>query len=278
MGLGSDFLNGIDKWLTGHWFRIFLGFVSVGSFVVVWWAVALYLHETGNVLWPYVPYPQDVLKAFFSSFVEPVPGPEVFMGQSIAASLGRVVLGFLLALAIALPLGILMGMFRILEFLGMPTMELFRPIPPIAWVPVFMFAFRTLWGPVAIVFVGAFFPILVSVMFGVKSVDPVLTDAARALGANKRDLFRKVVLPFVAPYLMTGVKVGLGVAWMCIVAAELIPVRGGGGLGYLIWVTSDLGEFSYTYAAMLMIGILSILTTGVAGLIEQRVYKWMGMK
>jgi NitT/TauT family transport system permease protein len=132
------------------------------------------------------------------------------------------------------------------------------------------------WGAVAIVFLGIFFPILLNVQLGVRSVDPVLIDAARTLGANRRQIFTKVIIPFLVPYLMTGIKVGLGIGWMCIVAAEM--VGGSTGLGRLIMDSSSFSKFPQMYAAMVLIGILSVLTTGVAALFERRLSKWMGMR
>lgn len=272
-------VNGLLKRLI-NWkhFRYLLWLVSLVLFVTVWHLVSAWLHANDPVLSVYVPYPIEVAKAFVESFRSPIPGPEAYIGTLIVASMERILFGFGLALLIALPLGLLMGALRTVEDLGKPVVELIRPIPPIAWAPVFMFAFRSFWGPIAIVFIGAFFPILLNMIFGVKSVDPVLLDAAKTLGAKRRHLFTKIIVPSTIPYLMTGIKVGLGVAWMCIVAAEMLPVRGAGGLGYAIWTIVDIGRYDYIYAIMLMIGILSILTTGIAGEIEKRVYKWTGMR
>lgn len=264
--------------VTSRVLRYVLWLISLVLFVVVWHLVSAWLHAADSNLATYVPYPLEVARAFAASFTSPIPGPEVFMGALVAASIERILLGFALALLLALPLGLLMGAMRTIEDLGKPVVELIRPIPPIAWAPVFMFAFRSFWGPIAIVFIGAFFPILLNIMFGVKSVDPILMDAARTLGARRSHLFTKIILPSTIPYLMTGIKVGLGVAWMCIVAAEMLPVRGVGGLGYAIWTIGEIGRWDYIYAVMLMIGILSILTTGVAGAVERRVYKWTGMR
>jgi len=268
----------IARFIASRWYRYLLLFVSIVLFVSIWHALSWRLNKTDPVLATFIPYPLDVAKAFLSSFTSPIPGPEVHIWTLIAASLERVLLGFALALAIALPLGLLMGAFKTVEYLGKPVVELIRPIPPIAWAPVFLFAFRAFWGPIAVVFIGAFFPLLISIIFGVRSVDPMLIDAARTLGAKKKHLFTKVIVPSTLPYLMTGVKVGLGIAWMCIVAAEMLPVRGGGGLGYAIWTIAEINRYDYIFAIMLFIGILSILTTGLAGEFERRVYKWMGMK
>jgi NitT/TauT family transport system permease protein len=275
----SALLARVKDTVMANWVRLVLVIVSVSVFIAAWAAVSLYLSSSGSSLSVYVPGPRPVAEAFFSSFVDPVPGLDYTrMGDMIASSLVRVFWGFLLALLVALPLGLVMGSFRTFEAMGKPIVEMFRPIPPLAWVPVFLMVFKSFWGPIGIVFVGVFFPVLLNVIFGVKRVDQKLIDAARTLGAKRSAVFAKVVIPTIVPYMMTGIKVGLGVGWMCIVAAEMMPIRGGTGVGYYVWLSADLGKYDFMFATMLVIGLLSILTTGVAELIEKRVSRWMGMR
>jgi NitT/TauT family transport system permease protein len=268
--------------VLSNWRKVALGLTSTAVFLIIWWFYAAWLradwpfHGTPSGAWEYVPYPSEVLDAFYLSFwSHPVSG--LYMGEHIYASLKRFFMGFILAFALAVPVGLLMGRLWTADAAGKPIVELFRPIPPIAWIPIFLVVFGIFWGPIAIVFLGIFFPILLNIQFGARSVDPTLIDAARTLGARRLDIFLKVVLPFTVPYLMTGVTVGLGIGWMCIVAAEMLGAVGG-GVGYFIFATAGNSQFPYTYAGMLMIGILSILTTGVAGLVERRVSKWVGMR
>jgi len=259
-----------------HWRRIFLSTLSIALFVIVWQAYAWYLNANDPGYAGFIPYPGETAEAFIDSFVTEDP-TGLLMTDHIFASLKRISLGFLLAFAIALPAGLLMGSNRICEALGMPIVEIFRPIPPLAWIPIFLVVLGHLWGPVAIVFLGIFFPILFNVMLGVKRVDPLLIDAARTLGAGRRHMFFKVVLPFTTPYVMTGIKVGLGIGWMCIVAAEMVG-QYGGGVGYYIWNRGEFGHYDYVFAGIAIIAILGILTTGVASQVERRLYIWMGMK
>jgi len=273
-----DILARFGKAITSRWRALILGILSIIIFILAWAFVSWYLRDTGSGLTPFVPGPRSVWEALHRSFSF-LPGLEGYtMWNLMESSFTRVVLGFFVAVLFAFPVGLLMGISRVAEYMGKPLVEMFRPIPPLAWVPVFLLAFRAFWGPVAIVFLGAFFPILLNVMFGVKSVDSTLIDAARTLGAKRRHIFVKVVVPSVVPYLMTGVKIGLGVAWMCIVAAEYTNLSGGAGLGYYVMLAGMGSQYSYMYATMIVIGVLSILTTGVAGLLEQRFYKWSGMK
>jgi len=273
----NELRTDVLSFLSKNWKRVLVGSISVVAFIAVWWLFAWGLDERGATLGKFIPYPDEVARALVRSFTVEDSLFGVTMPTLIWNSLERIVVGFVLAFAVALPMGLLMGAFRTIRDAVTPIVEMIRPIPPIAWVPFFMLAFMSFWGPVAVVFVGAFFPIVLNVIFGVMSVDKVVIDAAKTLGAKRTQLFTKVIIPSVIPHLMTGVKVGLGIAWMCIVAAELVPLEGS-GLGNYIWLWGDIGQFDKVFAGMVMIGILSVLTTGVAELLERRVNKWMGTK
>lgn len=258
--------------LLRNWFRLLLGVISLAAFICLWWFFSAWLQSE------FLPNPWQVFSAFVNSFTTRDPIQGLYMTSHVYASLKRVFFGFLVALGLGLPAGLLMGRSRSAEAVGRPIVEIFRPIPPLAWVPIFLIALKFFWGPIAIVFLGVFFPILLNVIFGAKSVDPILIDAARTLGAKKSHIFIKVVLPFTMPYLMTGIKVGLGIGWMCIVAAEMLGAVGGGVGRYIYMMAYEPGYYDRMYAGMLVIGLLSVLTTGVAELIERRMYRWMGMK
>jgi NitT/TauT family transport system permease protein len=170
-----------------------------------------------------------------------------------------------------------MGFSKVADTFGRTIVEIFRPIPPIAWAPFFFIVAGVFWGPIMPVFLGVFFPVLSNVIFGVKSVDPLLLDVAKTQGASKPTLFRKVILPSTIPYLMTGIRIGLGIGWMCIVAAEMIVAQGG-GVGLYISQMSLVGKYDYMFAGMVVIAILGILTMELSGYIERRVSRRMGMK
>jgi NitT/TauT family transport system permease protein len=244
--------------------------ISLVGFIAIWWIGSMLLNKS------YLPAPPKVFTAFINAF-EKDPATQIPMLQQVIASLQRFALGFGLALITAVPIGLAMGYSRIFEGLGKPVVEILRPIPPIAWVPLFLIAFGLFLGPVMTIFLGAFFPILSNVMFGVKSVEPTLMDAAKTLGASKVKIFTKVVFPYSIPYMMTGVTVGLGIGWMCIVAAEMIGAQGG-GIGAIINSNSTIGRYDYMFAGMVMIAILGIATTTISKLIERRVSTWMGMR
>jgi NitT/TauT family transport system permease protein len=246
--------------------------ISLGMFVLTWWAVAI----LANMV--YIPTPWAALEALGRSFVEVDPNMGITMWQNIYASLRRFVLGFVLALALAIPLGLAMGYSKIFELLAKPVVEVFRPIPPIAWVPLFILIFAYFWGPIMVIFVGVLFPLLSNIYFGVKSVDPILLDAARTQGASRLQIFTKVVFPYTIPFLMTGIRIGMGIGWMCIVAAEMIGVQGG-GLGYYILTQAlTLGLYDRMFAGMIVVAILGLLTTGIMQYLENVTNRRMGIR
>lgn len=275
----------LSKAIITNWLRIILGVMSLETFLILWslysgWLFGdwIFSNRPLSTSAEFLPYPWDVLSAFAQSFTVRDPVSNLYMTSHMYASLKRIFFGFVLAFCLAVPLGLLMGRSKNADAVGKPILELFRPIPPLAWAPLFLIALKFFWGPVVIVFLGVFFPILLNVILGAKSVDPMLIDAARALGARRRDVFAKVVLPSTLPYIMTGVTVGLGVGWMCIVAAEMLGAVGG-GVGYYIYnMVYQAGMYDKVYAGMAVIGLLSVLTTGVAALFERRLTRWMGMK
>jgi ABC-type nitrate/sulfonate/bicarbonate transport system permease component len=274
--MASRFAKGLSKNISENWRQYVQAAVSIAAFIAAWQLYSMYLHQNNLGYKGYVPYPIDVLKALQSSFMHRDPITNLTMWNHIGASLERILYGFLLALVLAVPLGLLMGTFRAADAFGRPIVELLRPIPPLAWIPIFIVILGVFGGPVAIVFLGIFFPILLNVIFGVRSVDQSLIDAARTLGSKRGQLFTKVVLPFTVPYLMTGISVGLGIGWMCIVAAEMVG-NYGGGVGFFINDMAVRGQFEFMYAGMIVIGLLGILTTGVASMFGRRLSKWMGM-
>jgi ABC-type nitrate/sulfonate/bicarbonate transport system permease component len=271
-GLASQNANNMDRKsvMKRRVQSVIIVLISLTAFIIIWWAIALYLDLN------YFPPPNEVFRAFIRSFEVPDPNLGITMWQNIWASLVRFLEGFALAFVIAIPLGLLMGFIPLVHTFSKPIVELIRPIPPIAWVPFFFVAFGSFWNPVLTVFIGVFFPLLTNVILGVKSVDPSLLDAARTQGAGRFSLFAKVIMPFSVPYLMTGITIGMGVGWMCIVAAEWIGAVGG-GVGYYILVQQYVGNFPNMFAGMIVIAILGLLTVTLSGYAEKIIRQRMGM-
>jgi len=199
-----------------------------------------------------LPPPWTVAKGF----VRLVASGELFVHTGV--SLARVVSAWLLSTLIAVPLGLAMGRSRLLERLVDPVIELFRPISPLAWIPL-----AILWfgigetGKVFIVFIGTFFPILLATVAGVKGIDPVLVHAGQVLGCNDRmSLFRRVVLPAALPSIVVGLRIAFGTGWAAIIAAELVAARS--GLGYLIANGMEILRADQVLVGMIVIGILGV--------------------
>lgn len=251
--------------------RFILGGVSLFFFFAVWWWIAV--SDPRGVL----PTPQEIFTTIVRILVT---NERDFTGHvfsdHVASSLLRVFYGFILAAAVAIPVGLLSGWSVYAESISKPIVELLRPIPPFAWIPFAIIFFREPFDSAFIVYLGAFFPILLSTTAGVKAVDSVLIDAAKTLGAKRRQLFRKVIVPASIPHIMTGIRIGLGIGWMTIVAAELVGVKGG-GLGVYIHSMSDIGRFDNVFAGMFLIGIIGFIMITTVSYIERRFSRWAGI-
>jgi NitT/TauT family transport system permease protein len=188
-------------------------------------------------------------------------------------SVQRVYGGFLLAAAIAIPLGLLIGRLPLLRAMLDPTISLLRPIPVTAWLPLSMIFFGL--GPraaVFLVFLGAFYPILLNTVFGVKSVDLRLFEAAAMLGCRGPQLFRSVVLPAAMPSIFNGLRLGLGFAWILIVVGEMTGVSE--GLGAVIMDGRTLSRTDLVITGMIVIGVSGFISDRVIVLLNNRVMHW----
>jgi NitT/TauT family transport system permease protein len=191
----------------------------------------------------------------------------------LLASMSRVYGGFALALAVALPLGMLIGRVPIVRQLVDPTVQILRPIPVTAWLPLAMIIFGL--GPRSaffLVFLGAFYPILVNTIFGVRSVEPRLFEAASMLGCSQQAQFFRVVLPAALPSIFTGMRLGLGFAWVVIVVGEMTGVQT--GLGAIIMEARQLSRTEIVISGMIVIGIFGFLSDQLVMWIGRRLLAW----
>ena len=214
--------------------------------------------------------------------------------DNIGISLTRVLSGYILAALTAIPLGIAMGYSANTGKLLTGFLGLFRSIPPLAWVPLVLAWFgvsslATLVnmpiGPfygylhniklsmLFIIFIGGFYPILTSAVHGVHMVPATLLDAARVLGATEWDIFRKVLLPATAPAIVNGLRIGLGVAWMCLVSAEMLP-GSLSGVGYLITHAYTVGRTDVVVTGMVSIGVIGAGMDWLFRLLEEKRFAW----
>jgi len=192
------------------------------------------------------------------------------------ATLYRVLLGFGLAVAVGLPLGVLMGRFRPLEHFVLPLTSALMPIPSLAWVPVFILWFglgNTV--TILIVFYAALFPMLLNTWSGVRSVNPIWLRAAGAMGANERALFWKVIIPGASPFIIAGLRQSFLRAWIAVIGAEMLAASDW-GLGWVIFDAKEFLDTNVMLASLVVIGIIGFATERfVFGSIERAtIYRW----
>jgi len=216
------------------------------------------------------PPPSRVLKTALELLVQGLP-PGHGLHLHAVYSLLRVSLGLVIALALALPLGFLAGWSPKIHRALNPIVSLIRPIPPLAWIPVAVIWFGIgLKSSSFLIALGIFFPVLLNTISGVRGVNPVYLDAARTLGTGEFSLIAKVLIPASLPMVLTGIRVGLGVGWMTLVAAELTGVRSGYGLGFMIMTARDLGRVDAILAGMAAIGLVGYLMDRTVLFLERK--------
>lgn len=174
------------------------------------------------------------------------------------STLTKVFLGIFIAFIIAVPLGIFLGWSETWNSVASFIISILRPVPPIAWIP-----FAILWlgiglkSSVFVIFIGCVFPLLVYVIDGVKRTDKVLIEAAQTLGASEKEILRKIIIPAAVPHIISGLKVGVSIALMCTVSAEMIASSD--GLGHMILTASNLFNTGIVVVGILVIGIIGII-------------------
>ena len=214
--------------------------------------------------------------------------------KNVAMSFTRVFIAFILSSLAGILLGVAMGYSRRLDRLTSTFLELFRPLPPMAWVPLMLawtgiLSLATILhissGPLYpyidsikismlfIIFIGGFFPILTSSFQGVRSVPLTLIEAARVLGAGEGDIFSKILLPGAAPGIFHGLRIGLALSWSCLISSEMLP-GSLSGIGYLIIHAYSMGRVDIVIAGMLCIGTAGALMDWVFRLIERKKLSW----
>jgi len=243
-----------------------LGTISLLLFLVAWHLLTKYRVEF-FVRFTNVPSPLAV----YASFAKAIHDPHFLM--HMALSCRRIFLGFSLAALVGVPLGLVMGRFKLVHEAVFPVAEVLRPIPAIAWVPMAIMLWPTNEQSIVfITFLGSFFPILVNTLHGMSLVDPVLVRAAQCLGARERAIFREVYFPASLPHIFTGLTVGMGVAWVSLIAAEMIS--GQYGIGYFTWEAYSLVQYPDIALGMITIGVLGLLSSLLVRAIGTVVMPW----
>ncbi|PYM94324.1 MAG: ABC transporter permease [Candidatus Rokuibacteriota bacterium] len=250
-----------------RWGRPVRRVLSIGLFFVIWhlltkWDVDLYVRFQN------IPAPWEVLE----EAVALLAGRAFYV--HILASLERIWLGFAIATVLGVMLGLLIGWFRFAEDTLFPPIELLRPIPAVAWVPLSIMLWPTERSSIVfITTLGAFFPIVLNTVHGVEAIDRQLVRAATSLGAGRAAIFREVVIPGALPSIVTGLSVGMGVSWICLISAEMIS--GQFGVGYFTWLAYGIVKYSQVVVGMLTIGILGMLSSALIRVIGARCMPWL---
>lgn len=191
---------------------------------------------------------------------------------AVIASLSHIFIPYLLAAIFAVPLGIAIGWNLTFRDLVFPAFEILRPVPPIAWIPIAILILpTTLMSVMFITFMGAFFPVLLNTIRGVQRIDADYVKAIKSLGGDEQDVLRQVVFPASMPAIHTGLVVGMGLAWVNLVAAEMIAEE---GLGRFIWVAYTTGNYSNIVAGVIFVGILGYASSTLVRWIGNRQLKW----
>lgn len=240
-----------------------LNTVSVLSLFVIW-ALLVEFEIYRFVL---IPGPAEVLEWG----IEWMGSQDFWLDVSLSSM--RVLGGFTAACLVAIPVGLLIGWNKIFSDLTFPILEILRPIPGIAYIPMAILFFPWQEASVAFIcFVGAFFPILLNTITGVKLIDRDYFRAARCLGSSPGQIFRHVVIPGALPSISTGAALGMGIAWMASVAGEMIS--GQWGLGYRIWEAYTLIRYPLIVDGMIVIGILGLGSSAFIRFITLRMIPW----
>jgi NitT/TauT family transport system permease protein len=228
----------------------------ISALIAAWWAA---VSATHSVIFP-------TPGAVVSGALELLRDGTLW--RHIGASLMRVAVGFGIAVCVAVPLGLWMGWvagaYRTLN----PLFQILRPISPIAWIPI-----AILWfgvgdaSPIYLIFISSVFPMIVQTTAGVHTIEKRYLRAAANFGVSRATLFKQVVIPAVLPQVIVGMRIGLGVAWLVVVAAEMIALRS--GLGYMIMDSRNAGNrYDLVIAGMIIIGVIGLSLDGVMRLLE----------
>lgn len=245
---------------------LLLSLSSIALLVGLWYLATEYRWNF-YIRFTNIPSPGEVL----SEAMRLSGDPKFF--TNITISLRRILMGFAFATVVGVALGLLIGRYALMRGLLFPALEVIRPIPAIAWVPMSIMLWPTTEASIVfITFLGSFFPILLNTMHGVASVDRVLVRAARCLGASERALLMQVILPAALPHVFTGLAVGMGVAWVSLIAAEMIS--GQFGVGYFTWEAYSLIEYANIVIGMIVIGVLGLACSGAIRMIARLLMPW----
>ncbi|MDU9026387.1 taurine ABC transporter permease TauC [Pseudomonas mediterranea] len=248
------------RWISG---------LTLITLLVLWWVVT----ASGLVEPLFLPSPSAVLQ---KGWLLATSGyMDATLWQHLGASLGRIGLGLLLAVLTAVPVGIAIGSSRIARGVLDPLIEFYRPIPPLAYLPLIV-----IWcgigelSKVLLIYLAIFAPIAIATATGVRTVDPAKVRAAQSLGATPAQLIRHVILPSALPDILTGIRIGLGVGWSTLVAAELIAATS--GLGFMVQSAAQFLVTDVVVLGILVIALIAFAMEMSLRAVQRKLVPWHG--
>jgi NitT/TauT family transport system permease protein len=253
--------------------QLYLAMLGIGTFFLSWYLLVDVLH-----FWRFGPLPGFVASVREWVSPNPVYGISLFTSDyylHIWSSLYRVYSAFALATILGVTIGILMGWSRVFRGLTFPILELLRPIPVLAWIPLAIILLPGRELPIiGLTFLAAFFVTILNTLLGVRSIDPVYFRAARSLGFSEVGILIHIILPGALPYIFVGLQIAMGACWFSLVASEI--ASGQAGLGYEVWQAYYYVQFETMVIMMATLGILGYVSSGLVRLVARRLMRWRG--
>jgi NitT/TauT family transport system permease protein/taurine transport system permease protein len=244
---------------------IFISAGSLACFFLIWWLVT----DVLQLFPPFaMPSPLRTFQAFIFKLTNTAPDGSILFAH-IAASLQVTLTGFLIGATVGIPIGILMAWYKPVDLFVKPIFDLIRPIPPIGWVPIMVLLLGIdLKSKAMVIFVAAVIPCIINAYSGIKQTSDVHINVGKTFGLTKFQILLKVAVPTALPMIFTGLRVSLGVAWMTLVAAELVAATR--GLGYMLQIARTIGRPDIIVMGMLTIAGVGAILTGTLEFLEKK--------
>lgn len=241
---------------------------SLALTLLLWHLATTHRWNLGFITFANVPTPADTIAAI----VDLAHSPKLF--ADLSSSLRRIAAGYGVAAASGIVLGVAIGRSQFARLCLLTPLEVLRPIPAVAWIPLAILMFPSSeMSMIFITFTGAFFPILLGTIHGVEGVEPRLVSSAKSLGASNLTILREVVLPGAAPAIVTGLAIGMGTSWFCLVTAEMIS--GQFGIGYYTWQSYTVQQYPQVVVGMLLIGLLGMGSSALVRAAGRHLTPWL---
>ncbi len=255
-----------------YWFSVILPIISIAAFLVIWQLLVVYKIIPSA----YLPKPTALVDTFVYKLSNPQPEGATLM-KSIFTSLQTSLTGFFVAIIVGVPIGLVMGWYKGFDKFFKPVLEIVRPIPPIALIPLTILLMGIGFRAKAfIIFYAAFVPCVINSYTGIKLTNPTLINVAKTCGATNFQIFTKVGIPSSLLMVFAGIRVGLGASWSALVAAEMLAASS--GLGYMIQMGRLFARPDLIVLGMLIIGLIGFVLTTALGIVEKKMAKWRSLK